>query len=175
MSSQPSVPYFSPLVLGLGLVLLGVTIAAFVGGPPLVLIFLAACSLCLTITLVWNSLAKMEAGQTLEFEDALDLAAPTATEEQKLAVLRALKDLDYELTVGKISKEDFEISSAEYRAQARLLIAAQDESMKTQIKSAELRVHQHLRALDTPDAPPVARELTAPESAAQEPTTSEAP
>jgi hypothetical protein len=29
--------------------------------------------------------------------------------------------------------------------------------------------------LDTPDAPPVARELTAPESAAQEPTTSEAP
>lgn len=124
--------------------------AGLMVGPSLVLIFLAACALVLTIGFVWSSLAKVGAGQKLEFEDALELAAPTATEEQKLAVLRALKDLDYELSVGKISRQDFDQASAEYRAQARLLISAQDESMKVQLKAAEVRVQKHLKDADFP-------------------------
>ncbi len=125
-------------------VLISAGVAAAFGGPSLTLIFLAACALCLTIGLVWNSLSRMGEGARLEFEDALELAAPTATEEQKLSVLRALKDLEYELSVGKISKDDFDVASAEYRAQARLLIAAQDESMKAQIDAAEALIDQHL-------------------------------
>jgi hypothetical protein len=144
MSDEEGRPLISvgpAITLGV-LILAGV--AGALGGPPLVLIFLSACTLSLTIFLVWNSLAKMGDGARLEFEDALELAAPTATEEQKLSVLRALKDLEYELSVGKISKEDFDVASSEYRAEARKLIAAQDESMKAQIEAAETVISKHL-------------------------------
>jgi hypothetical protein len=125
-------------------ILLGAMGTGFLGGASFVLIFLAAVALSLTISLIWGSLSRLGQGAILGFEDAMELAAPTATEEQKLAVLRALKDLEYELSVGKISKEDFDLASNEYRAQARLLIAVQDESMKSQLKSAEIRVAEHL-------------------------------
>jgi hypothetical protein len=144
-------PVFPLTALAIGVI---ATLAGIVGGAPLVLIFLAAVALSLTIALIWSSLSRLGEGAVLGFEDALELAAPTATEEQKLAVLRALKDLDYELSVGKISKEDFDQASSEYRAQARLLIAAQDESMKSQLKAAEARVAEHLRThsqLTSPD------------------------
>ena len=142
--SQVSLPPLIAIAVAAGAVAAG----AF-GGMPMALIFLSASALCLTIALVWNSLGRMGQGARLDFEDALELAAPTATEEQKLAVLRALKELEYELSVGKISREDFDVASAEYRAQARQLIAAQDESMKAQIAAAEARVARHLQTSQT--------------------------
>lgn len=144
MSEQNAPMVSVPWLIFAGVVV-GACAAGMVGGPSLVLIFLSACCLSLTIGLVWNSLTKIGAKQTLEFEDALELAAPSATEEQKLAVLRALKDLDYELSVGKISRPDFDQASAEYRAQARLLISTLDESMKAQLKIVEERVQGHLK------------------------------
>ncbi len=148
MSEEESTMMVSwPPLIALSIVV-GASIAGVVGGAPLVFIFLSASALTLTIALLWSSLGRMGQGARLNFEDALELAAPTATEEQKLAVLRALKDLEYELSVGKISKEDFDAASADYRAQARRLIAAQDESMKEQLEAAEALVSQHLSDSD---------------------------
>ena len=64
------------------------------------------------------------------------LAAPTAAEEQKRAVLRTLKDLEYELSVGKISKEDFEVTSAHFRAEAKRLIAEADSSLSSRLEAS---------------------------------------
>lgn len=128
----------------IGVVAAGAGAAAWWGGPTQLLIFLAASALCLAIFLMWTSLERMGESDHLGFEDALEWAAPSATEEQKLAVLRALKDLEYELTVGKINREDFDLASNEYRAQARRLIAAQDDSMRAQLKAAEDRVQRFL-------------------------------
>jgi len=142
-----------------GVVLLlvaGVAAAGFWGGPSGVLIVLSAAALCTAIALMWTSLERMGEQASLDFEDALSVAVPSATEEQKLAVLRALKDLEYELTVGKISREDFDVASNDYRNQARRLIAAQDESMHVQLAAAEQRVLTFLQtsgAQSTPAEP----------------------
>jgi len=136
----------STLLPGIALLfMVGVSLAGWFGGASIVLIFLAAVALCTTIALMWSSLEHMGEKSSLDFEDALSVAVPSATEEQKLAVLRALKDLEYELTVGKISREDFDLASNEYRTQARRLIAAQDESMHAQLAKAEERVLSFLQ------------------------------
>ncbi len=134
-------------------VVVGAAVAGWLGGASIVLIFLAAVALCTSIALMWSSLERMGEKASLDFEDALGVAVPSATEEQKLAVLRALKDLDYELTVGKISREDFDLASTDYRNQARRLIAAQDESMQAQLAKAEERVLAFLRESSAADEP----------------------
>jgi hypothetical protein len=65
----------------------------------------------------------------LDFEEALGMGAPSKAEEEKRAVLRALKDLEYERGVGKISPEDYAELSAKYRAEAKRLIQALDETL----------------------------------------------
>lgn len=144
-------PGLLPGVIFLLMVLVGV--AGWLGGPSIVLIFLAAVALCTSIALMWSSLERMGEKASLDFEDALGVAVPSATEEQKLAVLRALKDLEYELTVGKISRQDFDLASSDYRDQARRLIAAQDESMHDQLAKAEERVLAFLQTAAAPTSP----------------------
>jgi hypothetical protein len=77
------------------------------------------------------------------FEQALSFAAPSAEEEQKRALLRTLKDLEYELTVGKISREDYDQVSAEIREKAKRVIAQTDETMKGRLEAASKRVALH--------------------------------
>lgn len=113
---------------------------------PLMLIFLAASALCGTIFLLWASLKTAGELDHMDFEEALSFSAPAAEEEQKLAVLRALKDLEYERSLGKITESDYEQAHAEYRAQAKRLIAAQDAAMKEQIEAAERRVKEFLKS-----------------------------
>lgn len=114
------------------------------GGVPIMILIVAGFSLTGAIWLAWRSLQRMGEADEMHFEEALSLAAPSATEEQKRAVLRALKDLEYERHVGKISEEDFKQVSAEYRKKAKELIAAQDEKMAVQLAAAEKRVSEHL-------------------------------
>jgi hypothetical protein len=63
----------------------------------------------------------------LSLEEALGFAAPSAEEEQKRSVLRALKDLEFERGVGKISEEDYTELSERYRAEAKRLMRSLDE------------------------------------------------
>ncbi len=113
-------------------------------GLPAVFLLLAAIVLSGTIALLWSSLANLAGDTDMSFEEALSLAAPTAEEEQKRAVLRALKDLEYELFVGKISQEDFEQLSAEYRQKARHYIAVADSSLGEKKELAEKRLARKL-------------------------------
>jgi hypothetical protein len=96
------------------------------------------------ISLVWASLTRLSGEGEMSFEEALSLAAPTVEEEQKRAVLRALKDLEYERFVGKISGEDYEELSAQYRADARRLIALADDSLGERLELAQERLDRAL-------------------------------
>jgi hypothetical protein len=89
----------------------------------------AAGALTLVITLMWTSVQSLTGGTALGFEEALGMGAPSKVEEEKRAVLRALKDLEFELSVGKISPEDYAELWAKYRAQARRLIQTVDETL----------------------------------------------
>ncbi len=129
------------LVAGTLLLALG---SAMTLGFPTALLILAGGALCLVIYLAWASLEKLGGSGELSLDEALLLAAPTAAEEQNRAVLRTLKDLEYELSVGKITKEDFEVASAHFRAEAKRLIAEADSSLGTRIERAEARVQKYL-------------------------------
>lgn len=81
------------------------------------------------IVLLWNSLQSLTGDAPLSLDEALSLAAPSAEEERKESVLRALKDLEYERSVGKLSDEDYRELSRRYRQEAKQLLQMVDENL----------------------------------------------
>ena len=98
--------------------LLAAIVAGLVWGVQLVMLVLAAGAITLVIVLMWASVQSLTGGTPLGFEEALGMGAPSKVEEEKRSVLRALKDLEYERGVGKISPEDYAELLAKYRAEA---------------------------------------------------------
>lgn len=145
MSDAPAVMKVANSV-GAVLSLVGAVTVYQVWGYSSLLLFFAAAVLCLTIALMWSSLQRIGESETMSFEEALSFSAPSATEEQKRAVLRTLKDLEYELHVGKISREDFDEVSAEVRKKAKLLIAQQDEDIEQRFEKAQARLEKFKRS-----------------------------
>jgi hypothetical protein len=141
-------PLFAPLCVGAGVVASVAVGALF--GLPLGLLVAAASALSLVISLVWQSLSHLSGEAELTLEEAFSLAAPTAEEEQKRAVLRALKDLEYELRVGKISQADYLELSARYRDEAKRLIVAVDERLAEQRAHAERLLDERLNPKTQP-------------------------
>lgn len=100
----------------------------FLGLAP---VFLVLCALALGLSLYfgWQSLLSVESEAPMDFDEAMAFALPTVAEEEKLAILRALKDLEYERAVGKISEADYATVLADYRARAKASIQLADESL----------------------------------------------
>lgn len=116
------------------------SVLGWIFGLPTFLLILAGGALSLVILLMWASLQQIESNDSMGFEQALSFAAPSAEEEQKRALLRTLKDLEYELSVGKISREDYDQVSREVRERAKRVIALSDETMKARLEKAEARL-----------------------------------
>lgn len=125
-----------------------VILAGVALGFAVALLLAAGLALVAVIALMWQSLQQMSGETELSFEEALSLAAPTAEEEQKRAALRALKDLEYERSVGKISEQDFLELSARYRAEAKRLILAVDDTLEERRRKAEELLEQRLRQVE---------------------------
>lgn len=133
-----------PLLVAAGGVGLVALLGAFFGLPAAFLSG-AALTLALVIALVWSGLSAIDAEPAKPtLEEALHLAVPTRAEEQKRAVLRTLKDLDYELALGKISREDYERVSREVRDEARRMIALVDEALESKRRAAQKIFDEHL-------------------------------
>jgi hypothetical protein len=113
-------------------------------GVQLAVLTLAGSALLLVIWLLWSSVQALAGESELSFEEAFSLGTRTAEEEQKRAVLRALKDLEYERSVGKISEDDYHEYSARYRAEAKRLIQSLDESLSEGRKAVELELKRRL-------------------------------
>jgi hypothetical protein len=128
---------------------------------------LAAGALLLVIALLWGSVQALAGESELSFEEAFSLGTRSAEEEQKRAVLRALKDLEYERSVGKISDEDFREYSARYRSEAKRLIRSMDESLAEARKQVERELGRRVEKLaqkpeedeDLPQASPSANDV----------------
>lgn len=119
------------------LALLAAIVAGTVFGLSVTLLLLAFLALLLVIMLLQRSLVNLQADDHVSLEEALTLAAPIAEEEQKRAVLRALKDLEYERSVGKISEDDYAELSARYRAEAKRLIQSVDDELREERAKVE--------------------------------------
>jgi hypothetical protein len=107
-------------------IVLTAVVGSFFGVAPAVLVLVAATFIAV-ISLFWSSVRTALGETPLAGADAFAIGAPRQEEEQKRAVLRALKDLEFERTVGKISEEDHRALVAQYRAQAKALLRRIDE------------------------------------------------
>jgi hypothetical protein len=96
------------------------------------------------ITILWASVRTLSGDAPITIEEALALSAPTEAEEQKRAVLSALKDLEYERSVGKIAETDYQELLHRYRAEAKRLLRSMDEESKPMRDRAEAYVAKEL-------------------------------
>ena len=124
--------------------LLAAITAGTLYGVQLAVLTLAAAALLLVIWLLWSSVQALAGESELTFEEAFSLGARSAEEEQKRAVLRALKDLEYERSVGKISEEDYQEYAARYRAEAKRLIQGLEEHLSEGRKQVEAELARRL-------------------------------
>jgi hypothetical protein len=133
----------------------GVAVGIFYG-LPLGVLFLAGGVLVGVVLLVWASVQSLTGSTPLSLEEAISLGAPTTEEEQKQSVLRALKDLEYERSVGKISEADYRELSARYRAEAKALLKALDHDLEPNRNRVLSELEQRLAATGTGTAAPSA-------------------
>ena len=115
-------------------------------GLGLALLIVAGGVLGGVIWLVWASLQGLVGDLPITLDEALLLGAPSAEEEQKRAVLRALKDLEYEHAVGKINAEDYANLSEHYKGEAKRLLRAVDADLQSERERAELLLAERLNA-----------------------------
>jgi hypothetical protein len=126
-----------------------VVIAAVLGhffGLGLGLLIIGGGTLGGSIWLLWSSLHGLGGDAPITLEEAISLGAPSAEEEQKRAVLRALKDLEYERAVGKISDEDYTSLAEHYRTEAKRLLRAVDRDLSPERERAERILAERLAA-----------------------------
>jgi hypothetical protein len=119
--------------------------AGSLAGPPTAVLVLAGGALVAVIAIFWASLRLLLGETPLSGADAYALGAPRAEEEQKQSVLRALKDLEFERSVGKISEEDYAELVTKYRAEAKRLLRLLDEEAQPRREHVEALVAKRLR------------------------------
>jgi DNA-binding transcriptional ArsR family regulator len=113
-------------------------------GVGTALLTLAGGVLLIVISILWASVRTLSGDAAITLEEAIALGAPTAAEEQKRAVLQALKDLEFERSVGKIAEADYEELVARYRAEAKRLLRAVDENLAPLREQAAAYVAEQL-------------------------------
>ena len=148
-------------------VVVALGVGVMVGLGPGILV-LAFGMLIGVVLLFWSSIGRLTGESPLTVGEALGLAAPSPDEERKRSILRALKDLEYERSVGKISEEDFAELSSRYRSEAKDLLKAMEAGEAPQHEQAEARLRERLTreglSLDRP--PPGAARPAAADTAA---------
>jgi hypothetical protein len=127
------------------MLILVVAVGVVVGSGPALLVT-AGFLLLTAILSFYASLSVMETAHVLSLDEALDLAAPMASEQHKMVVLRGLKDLKYEHQVGKISEEDYQLLTQRYRAEAMTLLGEMDQSDSSIRERIEQLVEERLRS-----------------------------
>lgn len=104
---------------------------------PIVFGALTASALVLGLVALWWSVRSTLAGAE---EAALDVGEDsserTALLETKRSLLRALKDLEHERSVGKLDEADYQRLSATYRARAKEVLAQLDQDLGVYLAQA---------------------------------------
>ncbi len=129
-----------PVVTVFASAVLGVVASA---GPALLV--LGAGILLGTIALFWASLRTLTGDAPLaqDLEHASFSTTTDAMVERKRMLLRALKDLESELAVGKIDAKDYAVLSDRFRKEIKDLMREMDDSIEPHVKKAEELVEKH--------------------------------
>ena len=124
---------------------LGAGLAGVMFGLAPALLVLAGTALLGTIGFFWASLRTLSGDAPLpEGVAAHALVTRTLAPERKRETLRALKDLEFEHSIGKIDDADYLELSTRYRAIAKSLMREMDETLAPRRERAEEMVTAHL-------------------------------
>jgi hypothetical protein len=126
----------------------GAILAGIVSGVGAGLLVLAAGALIGTIAFLWASLRTLTGDSALPADmEALTTRRPVMDElhEQKIRVLRALKDLESEHALGKIDDADYADLVARYREEAKNVLRAIDLEVAPRRAEAERIATEYLR------------------------------
>lgn len=134
-----TLPWAVPLVFGAAAIVVGV-----VYDLGTAILVLAGGALLGTIAFFWASLRTLSGDAPLSLDEAVALGTRAANEEQKRTVLQALKDLEYEFSVGKIGEDDYRELRARYRAEAKRLLRAMDQNLEPERARAEAYIAARL-------------------------------
>jgi hypothetical protein len=121
---------------------------------PLLFMVLASTALLLALVALWSSLrralaATSEGAPSVEGTELPDRAALL---DEKKSLLRAIKDLEYEHAVGKISPDDFKRLDLAYRVRAKEVIALLEQDLAPYQAKAEALLAARLGAMPAPEA-----------------------
>ena len=102
-----------------------------VKGAPAVVLWFGFSMFTGAVLLFWETLRLVldptRSGDAAEGED--DGAALGALEERKRAAVQALRDLEFERSIGRLGEEDHRALEARYREEARAAMRAIDEGI----------------------------------------------
>lgn len=132
------------------IVLLGGAIVWLRFGPPAVVLWFAFASLTGAVLLFWEALRTvLDPGAQGDASPAEALALEDAElRAQKKAALRALKELEFEHSIRRISDGDYAELRERYRADARAAMEALDKGLGAYLDRAEELAVKELGVLE---------------------------
>lgn len=147
MSSEISTDTFQPWQLFTLAGLLGATVVVFVsqGQTPagVILLSLTIFAAALVGFAAWRTLAPLAGADDMAAPQILGGRTRAALEREKALVLRAIKDLEFDHAMGKVSDKDFSEMTARLRVRAAGLLRQLDAGVgyrETIEKEIEKRV-----------------------------------
>jgi hypothetical protein len=153
MDGASGEPRFRGAILIGGITILAVAVMILISGGvsyPALFMALAAVMLLLALAALWASFRSAFAGGAGEGATRTNLPERAALVDEKNALVRAIKDIEYEHQVGKLSKEDFSRLDRGYRARAREVLRKLDDDIAPFVTRAEKMVGDYVAVEDAP-------------------------
>ena len=126
-----------------------------VRGLPGVVLWLAFGVLSGAVLLFWEA-ARIVLDPTAPGDataEGTEHGVPAELETRKRAALRALRDIEYERAIQRLSEEDYKVLEARYRAEARAAMRAIDDGVSAWMGKAEELMAKAERKADKGSAP----------------------
>jgi hypothetical protein len=116
------------------------------GFLPMAFIVLSGGALLFAVSFIWASLRSLfgGSGEALVHESSAMRKRHELIDE-KDAVLKSLKDLEFERDVGKLSDEDFARLEREFRARAKRILKQLDTEVSDHRVKAKQLIEQELQ------------------------------
>ncbi len=112
-------------------------ILGFTNGIAVAVLALAATAMLTSVAAIWASLQVLAGDRPESLGGALQLMTSGGESEQKAYLLRALKDLEFERSLGKISDQDYAELKQRYRARAKEVLQELDKRNEAARAEAE--------------------------------------
>jgi hypothetical protein len=102
----------------------------------------AGLLLVLSMLLLYRSVSEPRVRVELSFDQALDLSTISPAERKKEVLLRGLRDIEVERSLGKLSEADYLELAGRYREQALQIMGELDEHERSLRAQIDEMLHQ---------------------------------